>query len=249
VGAGADTLCAVSVTARSQEAPAPLDLVLRRAGAVLSVRDGRPVAVNFGSAAAELAVCVRTVGLVDRSDLQALALEAPPAQLSALMTRVAGATVLPGGLAFGAGAWWCGEAPDRVIVVCDQRTGARLAGGLRAVAARHVTVRDLSSELTAIGLLGRHTGRVLAALGMYGPAGDPRHAKPFARGSVQGIPACWLLQSDHRALVLVAPEQAGAAWLAIERAGREHGISCVGQEAAARYALMERLRPATLPFV
>lgn len=239
----------MSATARSSESSAPLDLVLRRAGAVVSVRDGHPVAVNFGSSAAELAVCVRTVGLVDRSDLRALALEAPPAQRSALMTRVAGATVSPGGLVFGAGAWWCGEASDRVIVVCDQRTAARLTAGLRTVAARHVSVRDCSDELTAIGLLGRNTGPVLSALGVYGGTGNPRDASPFSHGSVDGIPAMWLLQSDHRALALVAPEQAGQAWLAIERAGRAHGISCVGQEAAARYALMERLRPATLPFV
>jgi glycine cleavage system aminomethyltransferase T len=213
------------------------------------MRDGHPVAVNFGSAAAELAVCVRTVGLVDRSDLRMLALEAPPAQLSALMSRVAGATVLPGGLVFGAGAWWCGETGERVIVVCDRPTASRLAGGLRTVAARHVTVRDLSDELIAIGLLGRNTPGVLSSLGVYGASGDPRDAKPFSHGSVDSVPAWWLLQSDHRALALIAPEQAGEAWLAIERAGRMHGISCVGQEAAARYALMERLRPATLPFV
>ena len=213
------------------------------------MRDGHPVAVNFGSSAAELAVCVRTVGLVDRSDLRVLALDAPPAQLSALMTRVAGATVSHGGLVFGAGAWWCGETNDRVIVVCDQLTAARLAGTLRAVAARHVSVHERSSELTAIGLLGRNTGQVLSALGVYGGSGDPRDAKPFSHGAVDGIPAAWLLQSDRRAVALLAPEQAGQAWLAIERAGRAYGISCVGQEAAARYALMERLRPAALPFV
>jgi glycine cleavage system aminomethyltransferase T len=239
----------VSVTARSEESSAPLETVLRRAGAVLSVRDGHPVAVNFGSSAAELAVCVRTVGLVDRSDLRVLALEAPPAQLSALMTRVAGAIVSPGGLVSGAGAWWCGETNDRVVVVCDQRTAARLAGALRTVAARHVSVSERSEELTAIGLLGRNTGQVLSALGVYGGSGDPREAKPFSRGTIDGIPSWWLLQSDCRALALLAPEQAGRAWLAIERAGRAHGLSCVGQEAAARYTLMERLRPAALPFV
>lgn len=224
-------------------------MVLRRAGALLSTRDGRPVAINFGSAAAELAVCVRTVGLVDRSELSTLALDAPAAQLAALTRRLAGATVSPGGLLSGGGAWWCGESSDRVIVLCEPRIAARLVGGLRADAARHLTVRDLSDEFAAIGLLGRNTGQVLNALGVYGHSGDPRQAKPFARGSVDGTPAWWLLQSDRRALALVGREHAGVAWLAIERAGRPYGISCVGQEAAARYTLMERLRPATLPFV
>src|SRR5690242_6218214 len=98
-----------------------LESVLGRAGAVLSTREGRPVAVHFGSAAAELAVCVRAVGLVDRSDLSTLTLEAPPAQLSALMMRMVGATVAPGGLVSGGSAWWCGEASDRMTVVCDPR--------------------------------------------------------------------------------------------------------------------------------
>jgi glycine cleavage system aminomethyltransferase T len=232
----------VSATARSRF---PLDLVLRRAGAVLSSRDGRPVAVHFGSAAAELAVCVRAVGLVERSELSTLSLEAPPAQLAALMTRLLGATVAPGGLASGGGAWWCGDTPERVIVVCETRTGARLVDALHADAARHVTVRDHSAELTAISLLGRHTGRLLSALGVYGQSGDARQAKPFTRRSVDGIPARWLLESDHRAIALVGREQAGDAWLALERAGRPFGISCVGHEAACRYALMERLQPAT----
>jgi hypothetical protein len=225
-------------------------MVLRRAGAVLSMRDGRPVAINFGSAAAELSVCVRTVGLIDRSELSTLALEAPPAQLSALMRRIAGATVSPGGVVTSARALWCGESASRVIVVCDRRTAGRLTGGLRGDAARHIVVREQSGELTAIGLLGRHTGLVLGGLGVYGPSGDPRAAQPFSRGSVgDGIAAWWLLQSDRRALALVDRSSAGEAWLAIERAGRPYGISCVGQEAAERYTLMERLRPATLPFV
>lgn len=236
------TFSPVSATARSQF---PLDVVLRRAGAVLSSRDGHPVAVHFGSAAAELAVCVRAVGLVDRSGLSTLSLEAPPAQLAALMKRLVGATVAPGGLVSGASAWWCGETPERVIVVCDPRTGGRLVDALHADAARHVAVRDDSAELAAIGLLGRNTGRLLSALGVYGPSGDARQAKPFTRGSVDGIPARWLLESDRRAIVLVGRDQAGDAWLALERAGRPFGISCVGHEAACRYALMERLRPAT----
>jgi glycine cleavage system aminomethyltransferase T len=185
------------------------------------------------------------VGLVDRSELSTVALEAPPAQLSALMTRLVGATVAPGGLVSGGTAWWCGEAVDRVMVVCDPRMGARLVDSLHTAAARHVAVRDLSQQLGAIALLGRNTGKVLASLGVYGPTGDPRHAKPFGRGSIDGIPVAWLLQSDHRALALVPREHAGAAWLAIERAGRPSGISCVGHEAACRYALMERLQPGT----
>lgn len=209
-----------------------------------STRAGRPVAIHFGSGAAELAVCVRAVGLVDRSNLSTLSLEAPPGQLAALMTRLLGATVAPGGLVSGASAWWCGVAADRVMVVCDARTADRLADALHADAARHVLVRDLSREVAAIGLLGRNTTSVLGALGVYGPTGDPRRCSPFGRGALDDVAAWWLLQSDRQALALVSRDRAGEAWLVIERAGRPFGISCVGHEAACRYALMERQRPA-----
>lgn len=239
----------MSVTARSHGAAASLEVVLRRAGAVLSTRDGRPVAINFGSAAAELAVCVRAVGLVDRSDLSKLVLEAPPAQLAALTFRLVGHAVSAGGALSAGSAWWCGEAPDRVVVLSDPDTGSRLRQRLRADAVRYVTttVRDVSAEIVAIGLLGRNADKILRSLGAFGEAGDPRAVQPFAPGSVDGIPAWWLLQSDRRALALVPRERAGEAWLAIERAGRPFGISCVGQEAACRYTLLERTRPVAFP--
>jgi hypothetical protein len=206
--------------------------------------------MNFGSAAAELAVCVRAVGLVDRSELCKLVLEAPPAQLSALTARLVGDAVSPGGVLFAGNAWWCGDAPGRVIVLSDPDTWSRLRERLQVDARRFVTttVRDVSAELAAIGLLGRNTGPVLRALGVFGDSGDPRAVPPFAHGPVAGIPVSWLLQSDRRAAALVPGKRAGEVWLAIERAGRPWGISCVGHEAASRYALLERTRPAAFPY-
>jgi hypothetical protein len=109
------------------------------------------------------------------------------------------------------------------------------------------TVHDVSADLAALGLLGRNADRVLRALGAFGKSGDPRAVAPFAHGSIDGIPASWLLQSDRQATALVPREHAGEAWLAIERAGRPLGISCVGHEAACRYALLERTRSAAFP--
>src|SRR5580704_9419910 len=125
-------------------------MVLRRAGAVLATRDGRPVAMNFGSSAAELAVCVRAVGLVDRSDLSKLVLEAPAAQLAALTSRLAGAAVSPGGVLTAGSAWWCGDAPGRVIVLSDPDTGSRLRERPHTDARRiaGMVVRNASDELT-----------------------------------------------------------------------------------------------------
>ena len=216
---------------------------------MLATRDGRPVAINFGSAAAELAVCVRAVGLIDRSDLSKLVVEAPPAQLAALTSRLVGDPVSPGGVLSAGNAWWCGDGPGRVIVLSDQATGSRLRERMRADAVRYVTttVVDASVELAAIGLLGRSADKVLRALGAFGESGDPRTVPPFSHGQVAEIPTSWLLQSDRRALALVPTARAGEAWLALEDAGRPFGISCVGHDAACRYALLERTRSTAFP--
>jgi glycine cleavage system aminomethyltransferase T len=105
-----------------------------------------------------------------------------------------------------------------------------------------VSLRVLSVEFAALGLLGPRTPDVLRALGVYGAQGDPRAVAPFGRGSVAGAGAWWLLESDRRALMLVDRERAGEVWRAIEHAGRRFGLSCVGQEAAGRFALLERTR-------
>lgn len=222
----------------------PLDTVLRQAGAVFSIRDGRPVAANYGSAAGELAVCVSAVGLVDRSELSKLVIEAPPGQLRHLMSRLLGSFVAPDGALFADGAWWCAAAPNQVVVLCEPHAAARVGERLRAQAVHHVAlvVRERSTDWAAIELLGRTAGKVLRALGVYGESGDPRRVSPFSAGTVGGIDAQWLLESDCRALALVPHERAGEVWRAIERTGRPFGISCVGWDAASRYSLLERRR-------
>lgn len=182
------------------------------------------------------------VGLVDRSDLAALALEAPSLQLAQLTSRLAGGEIAPGGALDAAGAWWCAAAPDTVVVVCRRDVRRRLIERLRVHAAHQLSLRLLSVDFSALGLLGPQTPKVLAALGVYGADGDPRSVAPFGRGTIAGNSVWSLLASDHNALLLVDRERAGHLWRAIEAAGRPYGLSCVGQEAAGRYALLERTR-------
>ena len=226
-----------------------LDDVLRQAGAVFSSRAGHPVAVNYGSACGELAVCVSEVGLVDRSGLSTFVIEAPAAQLGLLMDRFLGGVVAPGGALSVGGTWWCRSALHQIMAISEPPVGRRLGERLRAQAMHHVAVdvRDRSADLAAIELLGRNAHKVLRRLGAYGESGDPRGVPPFRPGTVDGIELRWLLESDRRALALVARKRAGDLWRAIEQAGHEFGISCVGRDAATRYALLERTRRSRLP--
>jgi glycine cleavage system aminomethyltransferase T len=220
-----------------------LDPVLRQAGGVLVMHEGHAVVVHYGSAAGELAACVSAVGLADRSDLAKLVLQGPPAQLQHLAQRLTGSEVAPGGAVLSGGAWWCAEGPERMLVICDASRGGRLHAVLHARVARRsaVTLTDRSADLAALAVVGRRASPLLAELGVYGESGNPRHVPPLTAHTGAGADVLWLLESDDKALALMAAADAPAVWHTIERAGQRFGLCAVGQEALARYALIRRI--------
>jgi glycine cleavage system aminomethyltransferase T len=200
------------------------------------------VVVNYGSAAGELAACVSAAGLADRSEMTKLELTASRATLDAVVSHATGGAVAPGGALLAGAAWWCGLAAERLIVLSDPETGRRLHDRLQARTVQHPDLRlaDRTAEWSAIEVVGRRAGEVLHALGVYGTHGDPRQTPPLTAGRAGEVPALWLLESDHRALAVVPRERACEAWRAIDHAGQRCGICCVGQDAVARYTLLER---------
>jgi glycine cleavage system aminomethyltransferase T len=207
------------------------------------MHDGRAVVAHYGSAAGELAACVSAVGIADRSDLAKLTLEGPPAQLQHLSARLAGSEVVPGGAVQSGGAWWCAESPERMLVICDARQRDRLHAVLQARVARRsaVTLTDRSADLAALAVVGRRASALLAELGVYGESGDPRHVPPVTAHTGTGADVLWLLESDDKALALMAAADAPTVWRTIERAGQRFGLCAVGQDALARYALIRRI--------
>jgi glycine cleavage system aminomethyltransferase T len=220
-----------------------LDPVLHQAGGVLVLHGGHAVVANYGSAAGELAACVSAVGLADRSDLVKLALEGAPEQLRQLSQRLTGAEVAPGGAVLSGGAWWCAESAGRMLVICDASRGERLHAVLAARVARRLSVSltDRSAELAALAVVGRRASALLAELGVYGESGNPRQVPPLTAHAGTGADVLWLLESDDKALALMAAADAPAVWHAIERAGQRFGLCAVGQEALARYGLIRRI--------
>jgi glycine cleavage system aminomethyltransferase T len=220
-----------------------LDPVVRQAGGVLVMHDGHAVVANYGSAAGELAACVSAVGLADRSDLAKLVLQGPPAQLQHLTQRLTGSEVAPGGAVLSGGAWWCAESPERMLVICIASRADRMHAVLHARVARRsaVTLTDRSAELAALAVVGRRASALLAELGVYGESGNPRQVPPLTVHTGTGAEVLWLLESDDKALALMATADAPAVWHTIERAGQRFGLCAVGQEALARYALIRRI--------
>ena len=234
---------ALSVHVSSDRRPSALDPVLRQAGGVLVMHGGHAVVAHYGSAAGELAACVSAVGLADRSDLAKLVLEGPPAQLQQLTQRLTGSDVAPGGAVLSGGAWWCAESPERMLVISEVSRGDHLHAVLRARVARRsaVTLTDRSAELAALAVVGRRARALLAELGVYGETGNPRHVPPLTAHTGAGAEVLWLLESDDKALALMAAADGPAVWHAVERAGHRFGLCSVGQEALARYALIRRI--------
>jgi glycine cleavage system aminomethyltransferase T len=220
-----------------------LGAVLRQAGGVLVPHDGHVVVAHYGSAAGELAACVSTVGLADRSQLTKLSLEGPPEQLRHLSQRLAGAELVPGGAVLSGGTWWCAERSDRLLVISDPSAGDRLRAVLAARVARRsaVTLTDRSAELAALAVVGRRASALLAELGVFGASGNPRHVPPFTAHALTGADVLWLLESDDKALGLMSAADAPAVWHRIEETGRRFGLCAVGQDALARYGLIRRI--------
>jgi glycine cleavage system aminomethyltransferase T len=241
----------LSIHASPERAPGALAEVLLRAGAVFAPRDGRSIAVSYGSPAGELAACISAAGIADSSHLTKLEICGPAGRLAELTRYATGTTLAPGGVIDAPGAWWCGAggpspsfAAQRVVVLSEPLLGERLHELLRARATRlpGLAIRDRTADWAAITVIGAAAPDVLRSLGAFGPSGNPRDVPPFTSAEMADVEALWLLESADRALVLVPASVAGGAWHAIERAGRPHRMCCVGQEAVTRYELLQRRR-------
>jgi glycine cleavage system aminomethyltransferase T len=214
------------------------DRVLR-AGGVLVVRDGHPVAANFGSAATELAVCVKRVGLAIRSDLDTLELAGPEPWVAhfladALDGRVPG----PGEAIRTAGTWCCRVAPDRAVIVGSWSATARWTRFVREAVAHGAPLgaTDRCEDASAMTLVGPRAERMLDDAGLPALAVGGVAECWFAGG-----PALLLRETAERFLLVVDADQAVDAWQGLFEAGRTLGLSMVGAEALDRLAAAPRV--------
>jgi hypothetical protein len=216
-----------------------LPALLQQAGAVMSARDGRSVVAHYGSAAGELAVCVRGVGLALRSELATVSLSSTPRSLDVLTQRLLGQRLHAGGAVPEGGAWWCRDpSSDQLLMICHHRRAPRLLAEINRFAGGAAV--DRSRELSILGIVGARATSVLKSLGVLGAHGNSREVTPFSSTPVHGQCVSWLLQTQTSALAVVGVEHAAAVWQAIDLAGRPDSIACVGVDSVERYVLLER---------
>jgi glycine cleavage system aminomethyltransferase T len=124
----------------------PLESVLYRDGATMVERHGRRVAAHFGSRAGEEAVCLKAVGLADRSDRTTLEVRG---DVDAALLELA---------ALGERAWSSYAGPDRAVVRCEHAdTGACLA-------ALGPGARDRTNDFAAMALVGPNAEALLESV-------------------------------------------------------------------------------------
>ena len=126
--------------------------VLRRHGATMVERHGRMVAADFGSAAGEVTVCLRGVGLAERSDRATLEVRDGADGVDRALEELT---------ELGDRAWAVRVLPGEAVVRCDGEDEAACAAALaRAESAR---VHDVSSNYAAFDLVGPLAAQALDA--------------------------------------------------------------------------------------
>ncbi len=217
---------------------------LDQAGAVMVVRDDHSVAAHYGSAAAELTVCVTGAGVAVRSDLDVLELDGDAAWLDrALQDALGVPALLPGSAVRAATAWCCLVESERALVI---GTPVEIARCMRLAQQQAIRVghsighADRSAATTALTLVGPRASALLARAGLPGdlPVASVRAC------SLPSGPAVLLRESAARFLLLVAEDRAADAWRELFAVGRPLGLSFVGLEALERLAAADR---ASLP--
>jgi glycine cleavage system aminomethyltransferase T len=219
--------------ASSDERLPPLADWLRHAGAVSIMRDGRPVAAHYGSAATELAVCAKGVGLAFRSDLDTLALSGHPAWLDHVLGKALGGRIPQTGSATAmAGALCCRVDAEHAVVVAPAGAAARWRRIAREaiVVGNPIAFADRSADLTVLSLVGPRAWRLLTSAGLTVEPGDV-HATALA-----GVPVVLVREHDDRYLLIVGDDGAETAWRSLVDAGAPLGLALVGSDAVARLA-------------
>jgi len=203
---------------------------LRPPGAVMVQRDGLPVVGHYGSVAAEIAVCTKAAGLVDRSSIRQLAISGPESLLDhVLATAVPDAAPSAGRAVCIAATWCCRVAPDRAIVAGGPAAVARWRQvASRAISTAGLAVRaELLESSATLSLAGPRSARIVAAAGLPADLGIGE----VADGTLAGSPVTVVREDGDHFLLLFEQGHPSAVWQALWEAGHEFGLAPVGNEA------------------
>lgn len=198
------------------------------AGAVLHERDGHTVATSYGSVPGEIAVCMKSVGVADRSDYGVWELRGDQTVLDrALIARLGDPPVAPATARRLRSVWYVRLDQRRALLVGPHGALAaepQIATGRERADLVH---RDIGSSVAILSVVGPRAARLLAAAEL--PAELPIGA--VGRDSEDAGVVAMLRESQRRFLLLVREAGAEALWTRLLCAGEPLGAAFVGLDA------------------
>jgi glycine cleavage system aminomethyltransferase T len=213
-------------------------------GAMVIAQDGRAVTAHYGSVAAEVAVCRKSVGLAVRTELRILEVAGREPWLDRLLGRALGGAAPEAGTAAVAAGTWCARVDvDRVLVIGASGAVERWRRVAReaVIGGSPIVATELTDDWAPVSLIGPKAPKLLAMAGLP----DDLPPRALHHGSVEGADALLVRTgTDHWLLLLLDGAFAAEACHALLEAGRSVGLSLVGCDAVGRLAAAAR--PAAL---
>jgi glycine cleavage system aminomethyltransferase T len=217
----------VDTTSR-QTLDSPIPASCLAAGAMLHERDGHLVAADYGSVPGEIAVCMKSVGLADRSDLGTLELRAATSLLDrALAARLGDPPVAPGAARRLRDVWYLRLDARRALLVGGHRALASSPPIGKGADRADLACKDIGAKVAIVSVIGPRAGRLMAAAQLPDDLAIGALGRDPADPSVIAI----LRESQRRLLVLVTASDADAIWARLLHAGEPLGAAFVGYDA------------------
>ncbi|MDX6628383.1 MAG: Aminomethyltransferase folate-binding domain [Gaiellales bacterium] len=216
--------------ANPQSAVASVPQIRLAARAILRDRDGHAVVAHYGSVPGEIAVCMKSVGLIDHSDYGVLELRGDRELLDQALGAHFGDPPLPVGSARSLHAvWYLRLSQRRTLLVGPHAALASWPPIARADDRPDLAHRDLGASLAIVGVLGPRAARLLAAAGLPGKLAVGGVGTDVGDNDIVAI----LRESQRRYLAIVPADAAETFWARLLIAGAPLGAAFVGRDALA----------------
>lgn len=206
----------------------PIPVSCLAAGAMLGERDGHVVVANYGSVHGEIAVCLRSVGLADRSDLGVLELRAERSLADrALAERLGHPPVAPGSARRLRDVWYLRLDARRTLLVGTHRalaSGPTLGKGADRA---DLACQDIGAKTAMVSVVGPRAGRLMSAAGLP----DALEIGALGRDPHDPSIVTILRATQRRLLLVVRAEAVDALWTRLLTAGEPLGAAFVGCDA------------------
>lgn len=197
------------------------------ASAGLHDRDGHTVVAHYGSVSAEIAVCMKSVGLADHSDYGVLELHGDRETLDrALIARFGDPPLAVGSARRLHGVWYVRMDAHHTLLV-GPHAAVRSEAATDYGRDRGLPCRDIRASLAIVGIVGPRATRLLTAAGLPGTLPVGAIGTAADDRSIVGI----LRESQRRYLVLLRADAAERFWGSLLSAGEPLGAAFVGYDA------------------